>query len=258
MRFGACCGAAERFEMVKNAVYDYIEGCLSDIAKLDDVAWADYKAKLATTGLKAEAFNGFFFGDFKLVGENVEFSMLAEYADRALARAAEIGGEIAVVGSGKARNIPEGFDPNKAEEQFCEVLRICGDAAKKHGMRVVIEPLNYDETNLINTVAEGKAMVKKCGHSHVGCLADFFHVYRNGETLDAIAETVDPLWHVHLARANGDRGVPMPGEDDEIVAKWAKTLKASGYDGRISLEAIFRPDFETAITRVKPLLNHFK
>ncbi len=54
------------------------------------------------------------------------------------------------------------------------------------------------------------------------------------------------------------RGVPISAEDDEMVRGWAKALKASGYDARLTVEAIFSPDFETAITQVKPLLEYFK
>lgn len=257
MKFGVCCGA-DRFEIVKKAGYDYIEGFLSEVSKMDAMTFADYREKLQKTGLQAETFNGFFFGDIVLVGENVDFDRIREYTARALQRAASLGGKIAVIGSGKARNVPEGFDRKTAEEQFLKVLDICGTIAAENGMAVAIEPLNANETNLINTVAEGKDFAARCGNAHVGCLADFFHVFMSGEDLSAVEDTAQPLLHVHLARANADRRMPVPGEDDAMVARWAKALKAAGYDARISLEGSFRPDFETVITGLRPLLEQFR
>lgn len=257
MKLGVCCFSTDRFAIAKAAGYDYVEGSLSDIAKLDEAGWASYKEALAAVGLKAECFCCAFTG-FQLVGDEVDYDGIATYFDGALARAAEVGAEIVVVGSGKARNVPEGYDREKAIGQLCKVLNLCGDIAKKYGIHVVIEPLGPKETNLVNTVADGKEMVKRCGHSHIGCLVDFYHTYCTGETMDAVSETENPVWHAHIARANDDRGVPVSGEDDETVAAWAKALKASGYDARLTVEAVFRPDFETAIRATRPLLEYFK
>ncbi len=256
MRFGVCCGAGD-FCAVRNAGYDYVEGNLTDVAGMDASSLAAYKAALAENGLAAECFNCFFPGDFRLVGEDVDFAAITAYVRAALERAAMLGGKIAVLGSGNARCIPDGFDRDRAQEQFLEVLQICGDAAAENGMQIAIEPLSAGETNFINTVAEGKALVTRCDHAAVGCLADFFHTFKSGESLDAVKDTAQSLLHVHLARANDDRRIPVVGEDDEAVRVWAAALKASGYDARISLEGVFYPDFETAINGVKPLLKLF-
>ena len=256
MRLGVCCFKPEHFAIAKEAGFDYVEGSLMDIAKMDEAEWKAYKRALSDSGLKAECFCCALFG-FSLVGDEIDYDGIAAYFDAALARAQEVGAQIVVIGSGKARTIPEGYDRQKAIEQFCKVLSLCGDIAQKYDIRVVIEPLGPKETNLVNTVAQGKEIARLTNHSHVGCLVDFFHAYCANETMDAVSETTDPVWHAHIARANEDREVPR-AEDAEQVKVWADALKLSGYDARLSVEAIFNPDFKTAVFDTKPIIDCFK
>lgn len=256
MKLGVCCFKPEYFAVAAAAGYDYVEGSLMDIAKMNDAEWGTYKQALVDSGLKAEAFCCAFSG-FALVGDAVDYDGIAAYFDHALSRAAELGAQIVVIGSGGARAIPDGYDRETATEQFCRVLCVCGDVAKRYGIRVVIEPLGPTETNFINTVAEGKAVVRRVAHDSVGCLVDFYHTYRSDESMDAVRETDAPVWHAHIARANDDRGVPL-AEDAEQVKAWAAALKASGYDARLSVEAVFTPDFQTAVFATKPIIDCFK
>lgn len=98
-------------------------------------------------------------------------------------RAAESGCKIVVIGSGKARYIPENFSREYAASQFCEIMDICGEIGKDYCIKIAIEPLNYDETNYINTVAEGLEFCRTVANSNVGVLADFYHIYKTGELI---------------------------------------------------------------------------
>ena len=256
MRFGVCCDK-EKFSTVKNAGYDYVELCIGSLAQITEEQFKELKASLNNFNLKAEAFNGFFPSNMAIVGENrLSDSQIAEHAKRGLSRAAKIGGEIAVIGSGAARNIPEGFDKNVAREQFMQVLHICGRAAAENGMKIAIEPLKKQETNLINTVGEGLQLIREMSDGNVGCLADFHHMYCEKEDFSVLLNSAPLLLHVHLARANDDRR--MPADEDEFdLVRYAKALKAAGYNNRISLEGSFEPDFKAVIEDVLPRLKVF-
>lgn len=256
MKFGVCCGAG-RFAAVKRAGYDYIEAPLCDIAAMDAAAFAEYRARLREYALAAETFNCFFPGGMRLVGEEADRAAVAAYADRALARAAMLGGKIAVVGSGKARHIPNCLSRERAEEQLVEMLRTLGAAAAKNGMKIALEPLCRAETNMIHTVAEGRAFVGRVGDPHVGCLADIYHMARNGEDFAVLAQRTPPLLHVHLARADADRRMPIGREDAPLLSRVAALLRQAGYDARMSLEGSFEPDFEAVITALRPRLCQF-
>lgn len=256
MRFGVC-NPYTNIKTIKAAGYDYIELALSVVSAMSDKEFADVYRAIEKHSFPAESYNGFFPAEIKLVGNEVDFDEIRRYTQFSLSRAKELGGKVAVLGSGKARSIPDGFDRKTAEAQFVDVLKICGDEAGKVGMEIVIEPLQQKETKLINTVAEGLEFCERANHEKVFCLADLYHVYRSGETLEAIENSAGRLHHVHLARANDDRRIPTE-EDAEVCKLWAAALKKCGYDRRISLEGAFLPDVKTAINNVKPILELFK
>lgn len=86
--------------------------------------------------LKAETSNLFFTSATPLVGESADHSFLNEYIEKGMERAQKKGCEVAVIGSGKARRIPDGFDREKGISQFCEVLDISGNIAARYGVRI--------------------------------------------------------------------------------------------------------------------------
>lgn len=256
MRFGVCTGA-ENIALVKNAGYDYIELNFTQINTMGEEEFLALKEKVLSSGIKAETFNCFFPGEMKLCGDEAKLERIAEYAERGFARAVQLGGKIAVIGSGASRRIPEAYDERVAKLQLVAALRVCGDAAQKYGMTVAVEPLRPQETNVVNTVKEAVELCRQAAHPTVKCLADFFHVYMAGESLDDVAEAGDMLIHTHLARPQPDRNIPT-AEDIPDCKPMAEALKACGYEGRMSLEGTYAPDLETAIRNVWPVLELFR
>ena len=258
IRFGACIGTdTDKLAALAAAGYDYAEASIQAIAAMTDDEYESFAVCAKSCPITVEACNSFFPGEIKLVGEDMDPAAVASYTEKALDRIARLGVKIAVLGSGKARMVPEGFDPKKAEEQFAQVLRICGDIAVKHDITIVVEPLRTGECNFINTVADGLVMVKKADHPTVKCLADFYHVFMNGETMDAIKTSAGELRHTHIARANADRLVPHCHEDEAACRIWAEALAACNYSGRLSLEGSFGDDFEGMIQKAKKYLSLF-
>ena len=255
MKFGACCDV-DKLPLLQKYGYDYIELNFSNIALAGEAEFEKVCEKIRHSGLPAESFNCFFPGSVSL-NANVDYDWIKEYAEKGFARAKRLGGKIAVLGSGGSRRVPEGYDRALAAEQFVRVLHICGDIAAQHGMEIAIEPLRTAETNFINTVAEGIEMCKRADHPNVKCLVDFFHLFMNHETLDAVENSGGLIIHTHIARPNEDRRIPTT-QDRETCAQWASALKSIAYDGRMSLEGDFYPDFETAIREARPVLELFR
>ncbi|MBO5221744.1 MAG: sugar phosphate isomerase/epimerase [Clostridia bacterium] len=254
MRFGICCGL-EYIELLKREGYDYCELNFSKITTCEEEEFQAIKEEILRVGLPAEAYNGFFGSKVSLNAE-VDYDFIREYCRIGFARTKQLGGKVAVLGSGGARRIPEGYNRSLAEEQFVKVLRICGEEAAKQNMVVAIEPLRERECNFINTVEEGLDFVRRAGHPNVKCLADFFHVASSEEPLTAIEEAKHLLAHVHLAMPD-TRYYPTT-KDEEICKTWSHALKQCGYDARISLEGKAMPDFETAIKEAKKALELFR
>ncbi len=257
MRIGVC-ATHDRWGIVAEAGYDYVEGSFSKIAMASDEKFDDMKRMRAESGLDVEATNGFFPGDFVLYSkDNFEVikANVREYCEKGFSRGRDLGQKVAVLGSSKARNIREDYTREEAEAQFVEILRICGDVGSKYGIVVTVEPLNANETNFINTFAEGVEIAKKANRPNVLAMIDLYHHAVNGEPLSTLDGTKGILVHAHIARS--DRYTPTLDDIGEIAPK-IEYLNSTGYDGRMSLECRHVPDFETSVKNAYELLSRFR
>jgi hypothetical protein len=93
----------------------------------------------------------------------VDVSRPAEHVERTVGRLSALGVETLVFGSGKARQVPEGFSREEALSQLVAFGRLAAEAASRTGIVVVLEPLRRQETNIINTAREGLALVDTVG-----------------------------------------------------------------------------------------------
>ncbi len=237
MRFG-CCGGIADAPLLRDAGFDYIElpvGTLMSAA--DEAAYQRITHEILAMGLPVEACNVFIPATLKITGPTVEREPLWQYAATALQRMGEIGARVCVFGSGGARSIPEGFDRVRALDQLAAFLDHVQEVSARHGVRVVIEPLNRGESNVFNAVAESDEFTQSRGLAGIGVLADLYHLSVEGETYDGMVAAGDRLGHVHVADA--DRRAPGAGAPTDY-AGFFQTLHRMGYAGTISIEARWR------------------
>ena len=187
----------------------------------------------ALAALPISAANAFLPGDLRSTGPQVDLERLRRYAQVAFRRARQVGIGIVVYGSGRSRQVDEGFDRARAEQQFVESLRTVGPPAEEARITVVVEPLNTAECNLINSVTEGAEAVRAVGHPHVMLLADLYHMLREDEGPDAIERAGGLIRHVHVAEV-AERTPPGVAGDD--FRPYLRALARIGYDGAYSLE----------------------
>ena len=120
MRFGVCCDT-ERLPQLRKYGFDYVELNFSKIVLADQARFDQLREQVRQSGMAAESFNGFFPADMKLNGD-VDYGRIRDYAETGFARARSLGGKVAVLGSGAARKIPDGYDRSLAEEQFIKEM----------------------------------------------------------------------------------------------------------------------------------------
>lgn len=259
MKIGVC-ATPDKLPLLEELGYDYVEANFNWMTSLSEDAYAANTALFERSSLAAEAFCIFFGGGTKLYAPDGKqddlLRSIAAYAETGFARAERWGGKIAVIGSGGARAIPQGMTREEVEPQFARVLAVCGEAAERHGMRIVVEPLSRTDCNYIHTEAEGAAAARLAAHPAVGLLVDFYHHQKNNDDLDTIPDYADILWHAHTARA-GDRLVPDAKSADAMKA-FAEVLKKCPLTERISLECIWKPDYDTAVTAARPYMEIFR
>jgi sugar phosphate isomerase/epimerase len=220
---------------VKSAGGDYVEETVQVFLVPDrpDSEFRDKARAAAGSPLPVLACNSFLPAALKSVGPDARHDEIAAYAGTAFRRAREIGITTVVFGSSGSRSIPEGFDRAEARRQFVALLRRLGPVAAAHGVVVAVEPLNRDECNFINSVAEGAAVVREAGHPNIRLLADFYHMLRENERPDALVDAGPLLRHVHIAEK--DRRTP-PGIAGNDFRPYLRALRRAGYAGDISIE----------------------
>lgn len=242
MKFGVC-GGPDLARVAKAAGYDYFEWSVGGLLhpREEEPVFLSALEQARAVGLPCPVVNVFIPADLKITGPDVNRSALEGYVVTAMRRAHEAGVEVIVFGSGGARRIPDGFDRQHAWQQLVEFGRMVAQKAEPSGVIVVVEPLNKGETNVINTVDEGAALVREVNHSNLRLLVDGYHWAKDGDTLSGIVNNASLLAHTHVATAEGRR-TPRPGDD---CAPFFAALKQAGYTGRVSFEgSIEDPDKE--------------
>ncbi len=144
---------------------------------------------------------------------------------------------------GKARLLPPA-ERDAERRRAADGLRELGDYAGERGVKLALEPLNRFEVDMMNTVAQGLALLDEVNSPAIGLHLDTFHMHiEEKNTEQAIRRAGGKLYHFHACE--NDRGIPGTGQVDwEGVARG---LAAIHYDGVVAIEA-FTPALE-AIAR---------
>jgi sugar phosphate isomerase/epimerase len=236
---------------------DYVEENVGSFLKPgeDEESFSDSIKLAEKAGIPVPAVCCFVPGSIKSVGPELDMDVLLKWAETVFTRARRIGTEIVVYGSGASRNIPEGFPKDEAWDQFIELLKQMGPLAESSGVTVVLEPLNTNETNLINSVSEGGDIVRAVSHSHIRLLADIYHMAVDGEPADAILSCGELLEHTHCAEQE-NRAAPGTAGFDFVP--YLLALKESGYNKRISIECKWKNMEEEASGAIEYLTNQLR
>jgi sugar phosphate isomerase/epimerase len=234
MKFGVCYDvemALEKFS--PNA--DYIEVRGATICELEASAYGRVLEGIRDGRLKTYSCNALIDPSLRLTGEEVSFPAIEEYCDKLFYRLAEMGVTMLVFGSGKAKRVPDGFSRERAWDQLFRLGELLSDKAKPFGQTVAVEPLRYDEVNIVNTVDEGAYYVNCVGRDNFKLLVDFFHFDCNGEDFESLRRHKDLLVHAHFATPVV-RNIPHTPEEWDFYRRCRDVLQEIGYRGSLSYE----------------------
>jgi sugar phosphate isomerase/epimerase len=138
---------------------------------------------------------------------------------------------------------PAGIAQENAMEWLVEALEICAGFAADYGVRLALEPINRYETDLINTIDQGLALVHRVGADALGLLPDTFHMNIEEVSIEkSIAKAASRIFHFHVADSN--RWYPGAGHLD--FPNILSVLKDINYQGYVSAETLPYPDTMTA------------
>jgi len=161
-----------------------------------------------------------------------------------LARAAaDLGGDVLVLGSPFQRNIPDGRTRAEAEEFALDTLSHCLPVLADRRVYLCLEPLTPAETNFLNTAAEGTALCRRIAHPFVKLHLDVKAMAAETDpTPDVIRANREFLHHFHANDPN-KRG---PGFGSTDFKPIFRALHDVNYSGWFSVEVFdYTPDPET-------------
>lgn len=149
---------------------------------------------------------------------------------------AELGGRYLVHGSPAQRRVPPGETRDAAWGRARDAFAAAAKAAERAGVVYLVEPLPRDETDLVNTIDEARAMVREIGSPALATMLD-----TKSAALSEARPVADvardllaagALAHVQL----NDRNRRGPGQGSDRFAPVLAALKAGGYDGDVAIE----------------------
>ena len=234
VKVGYCTGL-KNLEAAKAAGFDYVELSATEIAALTDDEFASAAARIKALGIPTPVANLFLPATLKVTGPDVHPDEQMQHVHKAFTRLATLGTEIVVFGSGGARRVADGFSQSDAFSQLVDFGRRAARDAHANGITIAIEPLRKQETNIINTAAEGLELVNAIGDPNFQLMIDFYHLAIEHEDPAIVFKAKDHIRHLHMANPQG-RVFPQAWDEFEYAPFFAN-LRAIGYDKRISVEA---------------------
>ncbi len=130
----------------------------------------------------------------------------------------------------------------QAHDWLLGALRECAAMASQRQVKLALEPINRYETDLVNTVSEGLALIETVGMANLGLLLDTFHMnIEEPSIIEGIRQAGPRIFHVHIADSN--RWHPGAGHVD--FQRVVEVLREVGYDGFLSAEILPLPDADT-------------
>ncbi|MBL8833548.1 MAG: sugar phosphate isomerase/epimerase [Rhodospirillales bacterium] len=237
------CGTLDEAPLMHEAGLDHVELQIVPMRIADPVAFAKARARIADLPLPSLAMSYLFPHDMRLVGPDADERRIRAYFERVVVLLAQAKARVVVLGSGWSRDVPDGWTQGRTEEALLRALGWCADALAGSGAVLAIEPLNRNESNLVNRLADAVRLARALGRPEVRAMADFYHMAVEGEPPAALREHGEWLAHVQVS----DTGRHNPGTGTQDFHALFGHLKAAGYRGALTAECVARGELLAAM-----------
>ncbi len=242
-KIGFCTGFATKplFEINSSLVkrvaksnYDYIEFPLMSIMELSEIEFDKLLILIESCRIDTSIMCNLFPSSIKFLNGRSEYSAIENYLERSFERCKQLDVNTIIFGSGKARNKGD-LTKIEATHCFIETMKDCVlPLCKKHGIKILLEPLSYNECDFINTLDEASRIVDMVDSSSFGLMVDLLHMFNNDEPTKSLESNILKIQHVHISNPN--RELPEV-QFDEYMEACLDILKAYKYNRKISFES---------------------
>ncbi len=151
-------------------------------------------------------------------------------------------GACVIIGSMQG-SVQKGQEKAAVLRRLGDSLRQLADHAAERDVVVIMEPLNRYESNLVNRMEDGVALLESLEKSNVKLLGDLFHMNIEEVRIgDALRQAGPRLGHVHFVDSNRRPAGFGHIDYNEVAA----ALREIDYRGYCSAEAFPYPDSVSA------------
>jgi len=148
-----------------------------------------------------------------------------------------------IVGGIRGTILATGGERSEQEREGRECLRRCVVYAGERNVVLLLEPVNRYETNVVNTIDEGLALISQIDLPNLMLLPDTFHMnIEEASMADGLLRASSLVGYVHFADSN--RLAPGWGHID--FASLLSALSKIGYTRPIGVEILPKPDDRAA------------
>lgn len=170
--------------------------------------------------------------DLYLFGGETEREQTAAYLKRLIRLAGMLSVRVLVYGSPASRRVGDKAY-TRCYEIAVETFRALAEEAQLHDTFFCIEPLGPNESDFIQTSAEGCKLVRDVAHPHFRLQLDTKAMLEAGEDFtEVLGKYASIMKHFHVS----EPGLAPPGHTGFDHSFIGKALSKTPYDGFISIE----------------------
>jgi 5-keto-L-gluconate epimerase len=161
----------------------------------------------------------------------------------------------AMVNMGRVRGfVADGETVQITEERFKVVVEELLNYAKALGVALILEPINRYESNFINNLDEGVALINKLKINGLKLMPDVFHMNIEDSSIEEnLVKYKDYLSYVHFADSNR----LAPGWGHLNFKTIIDALVLAKYDDWVTIEILPKPDPASAAKQAITFLRQY-
>lgn len=243
MKLG-CFGFARHIPPIQQAGFDCAELDIMEIAGMDRQQFSELKNITRDSGLGFWSFSGFMPLTERMHSAGFDMRRWFDHAEASAEKTSQLGGLLWTFGAGKCRSIPENYaDVEGAKAKVAEFVAGICDRIAPCGVTLVVEPLGPANSNYLNLIGEAVEFVHTLGKPNCKSMCDLRHMHKLDESLQDILTYREDIAHAHIDYPRGmERCFPKAGDGFDY-APYIESLKESGYQGLLVVEATAYSDF---------------
>ena len=126
-----------------------------------------------------------------------------------------------------------------SRRRLVESIDACSRYAAQYDLKLGIEVLHFDETDLVNTAGDALEIIEELGQANIGVVLDSGTLNLSKEPLDEIVARLGSLLlqvHVNDNQGKDRQQNLIPGDGTYDFKQLIRVLKAAGFTGFLSAE----------------------